>query len=281
MKLVKFILGAAAWSAIAVLIMKSLAPHLWWIGLIAGVFCGYMSMEYKTVIAAVKTSWSVVIGYRPDKEMWRYRWMIIRGTISISMTISVIIFLIVTIMELPISRHGLINDHSKTSYILGLGLCFLFSFYSLSIDLLEQNKERLKNGALRIEEGRKQYNPFSFFGYRFPVAIFKGVVWLVKHKMLVPEIAKGFVRIQIGILKGVGKIFFMLGKFVWRVIVIIHSDRRLLYAICIAGGALTGHSYENNALVGGLAGGFYAFVSYELIAVKLLRIVPNGANKSS
>ncbi len=75
------------------------------------------------------------------------------------------------------------------------------------------------------------------------------------------------------------KIFFACaagagGRLVKTVFILIHSNERLLCMVDAAIGVAVFHFTGNNIFLGMLAGGALGVINYEIISVRLLKLVP-------
>lgn len=225
---------------------------LWWFGLIIGGFVGYLAYEFKAVIRACKTAWQAVIRIRITKRQRRkfgnYLKMYFRAWFS----------LFVCSSNIAIGSGLLFSLASKA---VGWSVFVLFIEATIVFTLVVSFPLMYSSGAFddQLEKQLLHYNPIRVYFRIVPKYAFLRFVWLIKLIIRAPRF--------------IAEVAKTIAKFVKHVFIEIHSDERLLCGIDAAIGVAIGW-VAGNALVGGLSGGLFGVINYEIISKRVLHLVP-------
>ena len=233
----------------------SYGQYLWFVGALIGGSVAYITHEFRTVRRSVAQTWSDMTSWRPNRLRWYLRFLLARnvsaigsglvfwlalfagGLASIGQTAEpgeISIFTTLLIVALVFS----------TVVALMVAVAFIIGTSGWPTKVLVHEERRARWGAWR-------YNVFSlpFFGTWY---LLRRLVYLLKH---VP-----------------GAVVFSY-RFVKRVLRIIHSSERVLCFVHAAIGASVGY-FAGSALIGAFVGALLGVASYELLSVRILKLVP-------
>ena len=227
----------------------------WWLGLIIGGFVGYLAYEFKAVIRACKTAWQAVIRIRITRgqrqRFGKYQKMYFRAWFSLFVCDSNVAIGMGLLFSLVALLFGLADKDIGWSI-------FKFAIACTSGFITLLSLVMCIPGAFdeQVEKQLLHYNPVRVYLWIVPQYIFFGIVWFIKR---VP-------RFIVGVAKTTAKL-------VKHVFVEIHSDERLLCGIDSALGVVAGW-IAGNALIGGLAGGLFGILNYEIVSKRILHLSP-------
>ncbi len=251
-KLGKIFLACALGAFIGALIALQLGVYLWWIGMIVGGFVGYLSYEFKKVLEAGTCVWRTTcvldwkkIGCAARKRIWAISliasfWMF--WTIIFLCLIFSLLFLC-RMLKTPLVLFEI------APLILVLSAFFtLILFPALSPIIWGKSDDAIKEGFLMW----KTYHPFKVFFYWIPLKMCKTGCFIVLR-----------------ILKAIPIALTIIGLFIKRLFILIHSDERLLCGVDAAIGAAIGY-FLGSAFLGAIVGGCLGVLNYELISKRLL-----------
>lgn len=242
----KVFLSCAFGSGIGALVALSLWQPIWWLGMLVGGLVGYLSYEFKAVIAAIPMAWRVATT-QAQRITWAKTWETITLIIAFLTTA-------VTMMTPPILvtwfAFAVHNDYQGLAAVGMLGIMFstVGSGVFAGTQILEK---RMGLGRFIL-----RYNILTAYAY----ILAQLLLWAARVVMRIP--------IAIGVAAIVG------GKFFWNLFIEVHSDIRLLCGLDAALGAAVGY-YFGNALIGALVGGVFGVVNYKVISEWWLRLVPS------
>ncbi|PIR06772.1 MAG: hypothetical protein COV55_02260 [Candidatus Komeilibacteria bacterium CG11_big_fil_rev_8_21_14_0_20_36_20] len=252
MNTTKVFVACALGALIGSIVALQMNPYLWWIGLLVGGLTGYLSYEFKAVIAAVPKAWNAA-SWRPSKEV---KWATV-AFICVYISIVSIVLGIAILNPIP-KREVLIAKPDILLYsFLGLMTSLVF-LIGLTITLIEQPK--LKNNITKSFQLIALYcNPIS-------VATFLPLWCLYKFITHLPAMIAF-------IFKTGWSIICTLGRFIKFLFLLIHSDIRLLCGIDATIGSGIGY-LTGNVLIGMVAGGVFGVLNYQIVSLKILKVVP-------
>ena len=236
--------GFGAW--IGTLVALSVNQIFWWVGMIVGGVIGYLSYEFKEVLRAIKIA---IIRFRPDWKSWKllikhFFWVWI---FSLNFVLILLAFVVFSEERLEAS---VILDRMSTILALTTFM-FVFSISEIKIK---------RKDIAAITESIEIFRSFTPFH-----------VYLI----YIPKIFYFLCR------EGIPKIFYFFYRkgipvsvtFIKEVIILIHSDIRLLCGFDAGFGTAVGY-YIGNPIIGMLAGGLIGILNYELISKKVLHLIP-------
>jgi len=221
----------------------------WWLGLLIGSFVGYLTYEAKQVVCAIKQSWKTVIGIRIiSRKQWKkFTRMLYDSAKLILVACSIFASFIVCILPVFLLKNPF-------GVALSLGLCIILSIARI-IDVTRDKDDPLTT-CLHL-------NPIYLYLWLTPKYLIIGIVWLLKLIFhVIPRTPKFL-----------AKTTKIIGRFIKTVFILIHSDELLLCGIDAAIGTVIGF-ITGNAVVGGLAGGVFGVLNFEIISKRILHLVP-------
>jgi hypothetical protein len=249
----KVFLACAFGAFVGSLIALQLGIKFWWLGMLAGGLCGYLTYEIQEVFSTIRTAWNATISWRPNKEWWGGAICYAFFMSVFLMTIMAPIGLLAALNIVLTSKMGWIETVEIASVSLILFWLFVFS---VCVAGYCDADESLVNTAIRCG---KKYNPFSFYFWVLPRFIGKIIYFLVTF---IPDLGTAM-----------AKGFCLLFKFVKTTLRLIHSDLRLLCGTDAAIGAAIGY-FCGNAIIGALAGGVFGVLNYEIVSKYIFKLVP-------
>jgi hypothetical protein len=230
----------------------------WWLGLILGGFVGYMAYEFKAVIRACQNAWQAVIRIRITRKQRQkfgnYLKIYFRAWFSLFVCGSNVAIG----MGLLFGLVGLLFGFADKN--MGWSIFKFSMVYTGGITLVISLVMCIP-GAFdgQVEKQLLRCNPIRVYFRIVPKYIFLGVVCLIKLIIRTPKL--------------IAKAAKTIAKFARHAFIEIHSDERLLCGIDAAIGVAIGW-VAGNALVGGLSGGLFGVINYEVISKRILHLAP-------
>lgn len=276
------VFGACFMGAVfGAIVALQLNPKFWWVGLLVGALVGYVTYDIKAVVLAVpkasKFAFEYAVGNGHEAMSNAYKWLstphpiaytafgitlplfygLIRD-LDMSESVSTPIALTIILMEMYV----------LASIVVGLLLFVLAKFgaylenvfwHPLACPEAEDDYKVELRGYGMVEK------PLTYINYwRWTVlgaiSIVPYFCWALLDTFILPGI-KLFLRIT----------FLFVPLFVWQMFKLIHSDVRVLCACDAAIGAAVGYFYAN-PLLGGVVGGTFGVLNYEVVSKRLLRL---------
>lgn len=242
---VKVFFATALGAGLGTIVSLSVNHYLWWIGLIVGGAIGYLSYEWRTVVNAIPQAYRAARGWRFSPLFGKkIGWSFLASACVV--TDSMLAFGVFCAITTKISVQVIFD---RQVIIL---LCYSWLALWLVVD-----------GAL-LSAAPKHFTTEVFLEHTKciafiaapPILIFwhipRGIIWLVFR---VPAAVK-----------------FMI-TFVWKLFLLIHSERRLICGMDAMIGAAIGY-FAGSAIVGALTGGILGVINYKLVSEGWL--IPGG-----
>ena len=254
----KVFLACALGATVGTYVAIEVTPVLWWIGLVVGGLVGYLSYEFNKVVAAVPRAWSAATSWKPN---WRVIFPYFKAwAVATGFCINTLLFFVFFVECVAYSEAGwtgvamLIQPGvparitiAVVAFSMALGLLLAIAVPRVVIKTLE--------GIYCI--------PVVFWMWVIPYCAFWGTLWCVKH---IPWMAE---RLCAGI-----AVLLRFGVTLFR---LTHSEMRLLCFVDAAIGVAIGH-YFGSAIVGGLAGGLWGALNFEIFSIRVLKLVPASSS---
>ncbi len=267
----KVFVASALGAGIGTLIALSTGLHRWWIhlpvGLLVGGIVGYFSYEWRTVVRAIPRAarWAgphfmEELSYARDflrrhRPTWRGAWTVLSrlaAGVAAEATGASVLLGMAFLGEIWNPPEGTLPDKIMSGVLVffiitGLG-SGLWTFQVLMTERVDAKKSWR----------------WAFFLSPIGVALLmlRGIVWCVLH---VPAAAR------------------FLGRFAWKLFLLVHSEERLICGVDAMIGAAVGFLAGRTlvppsaVLIGALAGGVLGVANYEIVTRRLL--VPRGLVK--
>ncbi len=226
--------------------------YFWGIGAVLGGLVGYVSVDFSDFREGLILAYRRTIAWRPDGLYWKTFFLTFFEYMVLCLN-SVVFFYVV------------FGDH----FLLILGLVLIFSaclsfLYAsdiMSPDRYSDSRTYYLKRSIRAKSNLIVFNPFSVFLY-WPT---QGLWWLMRRAP--SAVAAAPSALAEGTLT--------LGRFAATVFRYVHSRRRTICFSCAALGAAAGY-YAGSALAGAVIGAMLGAVEYQLVALRWLKLVPNG-----
>jgi hypothetical protein len=249
----KVFIACALGGFVGTMVALQFATHFWWLGLIVGGLVGYLSYEFREVLAALREAWILTTSWRPDLRGFLRRCAenigyAAKQALGTALLVSNYFPLFTLIMLFSAGKQFLFQN----AFLLGgiyVGCMIFFGIMGFLAGLDELGDGR--NRDLLFSEGLR-FNPFATWFYHIPRAILRALWntgWGIVH----------------------GSIWTV--RFVRTFFLLVHSDFRLLCGVDAALGCAVGYFF-GNALVGGLAGGVIGLINFEIVSKRILHINP-------
>ncbi|MFH1207879.1 MAG: hypothetical protein V1668_04795 [Patescibacteria group bacterium] len=225
-----------------------------WLGMVIGGTLAYFSWDPKKVWRAVSQSCQKIRDWLPDKQRLKTSFYMTLSAFALSTSLHVFLIVLYLLNE----SHSLTDiDQIFQMMFVYMAGCVVFSFILftyLNNASNEWNQDRVNQAKLLIRYG----NPLAVYVY-WPI---RGLIWLA------PKLSKfAFYTFWIFAFRFV-KTFF----------IIVHCRARWLCLVdTVLAIAITHFLFRGNLLIGGLAGAIFWIFSREIIAIRWLKIIPNGA----
>lgn len=231
----------------------------WWVGSLIGGFVGYISYNFGEIREASKKVCSGMTEVITLKKVMRNIGdlcitflgfiMFSIGLGSIASSIIIGLFNVLNIVILMVCGVNLYPDAILHSYSYWVGVTIIMYIACISLLVTAKDKEDGEDGEL---------------GALLIFALTPTLVFVT-----VPAIG------LIGGICIIGYILYLLAKISWSTTKLVYSDIRLLCGVNSAIGATIGY-FAGNALVGGLIGSVLGVINYQLISVRLLKLIPRS-----
>jgi hypothetical protein len=258
---VKVFLACAIGSFIGTVVALQVNQNFWWTGLLVGALVGYLAYEFKKVVAAVPVAWQEATSWWPEEEWWKVFW---KSGIQIAN--------IGLIVSTPLSIVFFFSPPQPIKTTCSLQIAVLVACippaFAVSTGFLlaaALPHESLKRDLMAMEMWPNFLRVYlwiipQLLLWTVPKYLFLGI-WLVLK--LAPAAAKALYRATKA-----------LGRFFWHLLVLIHSENRLLCFVDAAIGVATGYRFFHSAILGALIGGLWGALNFEVLSIRVLKLVP-------
>ncbi len=249
----KIFISCALGAGVGTMVALEVYHYFWWIGLLAGGVVGYLSYEFKEVLAVIRIAWHAVIGFRPDRQK------VVKGFLGtiVSLSVGTSFLSLIWIALVPIEK--LLSAEASLAFSFTVVPIWLTVALSATLFMKIEGQGIECGSSKALKKMILFVNPIMMFTY-WPVwFLWKIVQGLVKYGPLVPPV----------LWKGLSNIVL----FVKTVFILIHSEIRLLCGIDAAIGATIGY-FAGSVLIGAVVGGIIGVLNYKVISVRVLHLVP-------
>lgn len=251
----KVFVACAIGAFIGTIVTLEVNHYFWWLGLLAGGFVGYISYEFKKVVMAIPTAWRKASGWQPDQEWWREYCRCIFGSIGFTYTIMIPVLgpllWFYPEVDLPERINSTILYFGTTSLI---GI-----FFGALLPLGFATEE--------MSEQVPYLNPFRIYFWLLPKWTLKGGWWFLKES---PFFLTATFWDIVAVTIVATEFTVRFGKALFRE---IHSDLRILCGLDAAIGTVIGY-FAGNAIIGAVAGGLWGALNFEILSIRVLKLVP-------
>ncbi len=233
---------------IGALVALQMHEVFWWIGMLVGAGAGYMSYEFKTVLATIPRAYEATRGWRPDGVYWKIKLINTGGILGLTQTLLAGLFLS---LVHTLSDYASLSPESLLSFWhMTVAMHVMMSLVGFSMPVRNDRGEIIQTP---LTYGNA--NPITTFAWHLPRGIFYAIRWVVRG---LPQVPAFCLRVS-GFLKRFSVYLFRE----------IHSDARLLCACDASIGAAIGY-FTGNTIVGGIAGGILGVLNYEIVSKRIL-----------
>ena len=244
--------------------------YFWWFGLLVGGLVGYLTYEIKEVARALPVAWQKARGWQPDREWWQ---VYLKG-------VGIYIGSVFTLMTPPLlfllwfSFGGFIEGRASSLEMITAtaGLVFLFLLMGIYFGLTLQTTSGTDIKSLQKEQAefQKFANPFRIYFWFLPRWTLKGGWWLLLSLLKLLEQSPRFVATALWVFIASAIVVAKLAYFLLKE---VHSDIRMLCGVDAAIGTIIGY-FAGSAVIGALAGGAWGALNFEILSIRVLKLVP-------
>ena len=240
--------------------------YLWAIGAVVGGITAYVAIDFRHFCTGVVHSYRRTIAWRSDSHWWKTLAMVSGG---IAMMYSSIVgvggvafaYFSVNPMSVLIGTLWYMLAASVTGA--GLGWFMTGSDSSGAKDAADR-EQRLRNLARMGWMMILHCNPIGA-----TLAVIRGLKWVAVRT------PSAIARAVPATINGARRITSTLAQFVAGVFVYVHSQRRTICFVDATIGAAIGYAF-GSAIIGATAGALLGVLNYEIVSVRLLRLVPSS-----
>ncbi|MFZ5365138.1 MAG: hypothetical protein ACOZBH_02995 [Patescibacteria group bacterium] len=256
----KVFLSCLIGSGIGTFIALSVNSWFWWTGALVGGLIGYLSYEFKKVVAAIPKAWRAASNWTPNRLFWK-TYLAVGGYIFHLAFASLMVCLIMTT---PGS-----NLHV---WITLSAVAAIFFGVTLGAGVVGECSDEQLQAILKLS--KKLYLNYN---------VVSVTVLLAYHLIISIRYVPRAVWVA---MRSVGRAGMVLGRFFKHLFLFIHSEIRLLCAIDSLCGVISGYlisrayslSLLAGVLVGMAAGALLGLVNYQLVSVRVLKVAPKRNN---
>lgn len=264
----KVLLSCFIGASIGTFVALEMSPMFWWTGLIIGGLVGYINYEFRKVITAISTAWHATTSWQPDNVFWCNFFKLWPAT-TVFMTTAAIG--VVT----PLMFGMIALDKEKPTItdliVTGIGLAMSIILYGavFALSKLDDVKKADSSEDYLAQQRKWMFsvNPLRVYLWLLPKSIALAIGWALCG--LTWLFVKLFTRIPISIK------FWR--TFLWHWFCEIHSEIRLLCGVDAAIGVAIGY-FAGSVLTGGLAGALVGVLNFEVLSIRVLKLVPRSAS---
>ena len=252
----KVFTACAIGAGIGAFVSLEIWAMFWWLGLLVGGLCGYLSYEWREVVKAIPKAFRVATSYRFPKYF-----------LKTAMWQSLLVFSVFSWSVLLLPFVSTIENGIGVVVCIGFLGCLLslvMAFDLLPVFLQQDSEEK----KLSISEERIESLIIDAYLVFLPIVLFwhlpRGIIFLAKR---VPRFTVWFVA---GCILVAREWSAFSVRFCWELFLRIHSEMRLLCGVDAMFGAGIGY-IAGSALIGALAGGVIGVVNYAVITERVLK----------
>lgn len=254
-RLLKVFIACFLGGCIGSIVALEIGKYFWWVGLLAGAAVGYLSYEFKEVLTAIPRAWKMAVAHLPTRrDAFQFLKLFFFSELLISTFL--VPFVSFVLLMLSFSNEPLQKRLVFTGLLLygSLGIALILNiFIWFRIGNFDSRAKELQSIAWR-------YNFITVFFWFIPIRLALLLSFFVTD--LVPRMFWIFL-----------KTLKVAPAFFWHLFKLIHSELRLLCAVDAALGVCAGF-FMGSAILGGLAGGLWGVVNFEILSKRVLKLVP-------
>lgn len=252
--------ASALGAGLGAFVALEVVAWLWWVGLIVGGLVGYLSYEFKAVLAALPKAYRAARGWQTPPLYWaNVAWLYL---VLLSFVLWCVAFLAAIIV-----LGGTSGGHTHEVYgysLLMIGVALIFFPATMAVVASEAGE----GNAQRKDADRTRRIVYYILP---PLVVFwhlpRGLWWAIRRT---PR-AVAVVAVTIG--RGLFAFIRFVPRFGWQVFIRVHSEMRILCGTDAALGAAVGY-FAGSALIGAIVGGLFGVVNYAFVTERWLR--PRG-----
>lgn len=243
------------------------SPYFAWVGALAGGLVGYLSYEFKKVVAAVPVAWQNARAWSA-RQWWEENTGRIKRTLMFSLGGTASTCTIIWHVSLPTLLFVFDPD---AVMVMAWSLFIGVPFFSFILGYVVCGADASAKDA---KEGRRIaifLNPFAVWFYWVP----KGLRWSIVH---IPVAVRATARAVVATARGIHEAVLAIGRFVKFLFVEIHSDLRLIAGVDAT--LFAAMNYFSGsfglALIVAAVGGAFGLLNRYLIAERVLGLAPRN-----
>lgn len=240
--------------------------HLWAIGALVGGITAYVAIDFRRFCAGVVHSYHRTIAWRPDSRWWKTLAVMSGGIVMMYSSIVGVGGVTVAYFSdnpMPVLICTLL--FALFASVLGAGLGWLMTGTASRGAKDAADRERLLRNLAEIG--------WFFVCWCNPIgatlAAIHGLKWVAVHT------PSAIARAVPATINSVRQIVNTLVQFVTDVFVYVHSQRRTICFVDATIGAAIGYTF-GSAIIGTIAGALLGVLNYEIVSVRLLRLIPSS-----
>ena len=255
-------------TALEISVRFEYGSYLWIIGALVGGVVAYVAVDFRHFCAGVVCSYYRTIAWHPDSRWWKTFAVLSGGIVMMYLlTVGVISFLIICFLDklaspiIPQLCGGVFGMVFAMESIVGFGTMLEL------MDVNETDRDRERKLCDIDKVGWVMIFYFSPIGVT--LLVFRGLKWVVMRVPLAITCAIS------AVISSIRYAWHMFAQFAVEVFVYVHSQRRVICFVDASIGAAIGYSF-GSAIIGAIAGAFLGVLNYEIVSVRLLKIVPSS-----
>lgn len=252
----KIFFSCALGAGIGAIIALEVAKMFWWVGPIIGGLIGYLSYEWRSILRSATEAYRAVSGRKLsystilDLKIVGYR---VLHSVFISASFITIFIIFIELIDGKGGEQRLSIVEKSAWHMLLFILTALLIFLCMPYDHIPDD-----NAPHPLKQQRlKEVKELALFF--LPVFLFwhlpRGIVWLI---------AKGIPKGIVAIAHGIVVFAYFICRFIWKLFLLIHSEKRLICGVDAMIGAMIGY-FAGSALIGTMAGGAFGLINYKVI----------------
>lgn len=240
--------------------------NLWAIGALVGGIAAYVAIDFRHFCAGVAHSYRRTIAWRPYGLWWK--------TLAVmSGSITVIYSSIVGVGGVAIAYF---SDNPMQVLVDTLWFALSVSVMGAGIGWLMTGSG--SSGAKDAADREQRLRSLAEMGWSFmlwgnpigaTLAAIRGLKWVAART------PSAIARAVPAIINGGRRTASTIAQFVAGIFVYVHSQRRTICFVDATIGAAIGYSF-GSAIIGAIAGALLGVLNYEIVSVRLLRLVPSS-----
>jgi hypothetical protein len=248
--------ASALGAGLGAFVALEVAAWLWWLGLLVGGLVGYLSYEFKAVLAALPKAYRAARGWRANSRYWVDIAWAIAGTTSFFLCLVIAIGVFALMCGEPLDT--VLHNVGVLTAAFTFACVFMAPLLMTTVS------------PSRYEADTCSWRRFAYCVFP-PLVIFyhlpRGLWWIIRR------IPRAVAVAAIGVGRSLLALARFLPRFGWQIFIRIHSEMRILCGTDAMAGAAVGY-FAGSAIIGAVVGGLFGVANYALVTERWLR--PRG-----